>query len=63
MSQHQIRQLFNLGQNENIFDDFSCYYNGLPGRMYLSQKHTCFYSTFLGRTTILKLPFEKTSKL
>lgn len=63
MSIKQVRELFNLPKNENIFDDFACSYNSMPGRLYLSQNYICFYSTLLGKTTKLTLKFDTVTKL
>ena len=59
----QVRELFNLPKDENIFDDFSCSLNGMPGRLYLSQNYLCFFSTLLGRTAKHILKFQDISKL
>lgn len=63
MATKQVRELFNLPKNENIFDDFSCSLNGMPGRLYLSQNYLCFYSTLLGKTAKHVLKFVEISKL
>ena len=51
MASNKVRELFNLPNNETIFDDFQCTISGMPGRVYLSQSYLCFYSTILGMTT------------
>ena len=51
MATKSIRDLFQLSPSEQIFDDFACTFNSMPGRIYLTQNYICFYSALLGRTT------------
>ena len=63
MATKQVRELFNLPKNENIYDDFACTYNSMPGWIYLSENFLCFYSTLLGKTIKFILKFENVNKL
>ena len=63
MATKQVRELFNLPKNENIYDDFSCSYGNLPGRIYLSQNYLCFYSTLIGKVTKIVISFEHICKI
>ena len=52
-SQKLVREVFNLPQKENIFDDFGCALLKnilLHGRMFLTENYICFYSNVLGFT-------------
>ena len=60
---HTLAKLFDLPKTETIYDDFSCTYNVMSGRIFLSQNYICFYSTLLGKTTKLNIPLEKVTKL
>jgi len=63
MATKQVRKLFNLPASENIYDDFSCSLGPKPGRIYLSQNHLCFYSSLLGRTTVLTPSFDRITEV
>jgi hypothetical protein len=63
MAAKHVRDIFNLPKSENIYDDFSCTYYSMPGRMYLSDNHCCFYSALLGKTVKLMLNYNSISKL
>jgi hypothetical protein len=50
----QVKELFQLSVDEEIFFDFSCsiqLFTAVPGRLYLSDKHLCFSSSLLGIET------------
>ena len=63
MASKHVREIFNLSKSENIFDDFACSYNSMPGRVYLSENFCCFYSGFLGKTVKLILDFKCITKI
>ena len=63
MAAKQVREIFNLPKNENVYDDFSCSYGSFPGRIYLSTNYLCFFSTLLGKVTKIIINFENVSKL
>jgi hypothetical protein len=53
----QVRELFALPKNENIYDDFACHLKKAPGRIYLSENHLCYFSQIMGKTTKLVIKF------
>ena len=63
MAAKQVRELFSLPDNENIYDDFSCSYGASPGRVYLSTNYLCFFSTLLGKVIKIIIKFEEVSKI
>ncbi len=64
MSQDQLRQLFGLPADEEIFDDFQCKegFTG-SGRIYLTSGHMCYYTSLLGITKKLVISWQNITKL
>ena len=50
MAKTNVREIFKLPEDEEIFDDFSCKEGNLTkGRMYLTTNYMCYFSNFLGK--------------
>lgn len=64
MSQDNLKQLFGLPPDEEIFDDFQCKegFTG-SGRLYLTSGHMCYYTSLLGITKKLVLNWQSITKL
>ena len=51
-----VRELFSLGPQEKIFDDFNCKDSRLTaGRMYLTENHLCYYRSVIGMNKKIKI--------
>lgn len=49
-----ISKLFNLSQQEFVYDDFGCSMLNkilLPGHLYCMENHLCFYTNMMGAET------------
>ena len=59
MAKDNLKQLFSLPADEEIFDDFQCKegYTG-SGRLYLTSGHMCYFSSLLGITKKLVISWE-----
>ena len=64
MTQTNVRELFGLSDKEDIYCDFSCK-EGLAktGRLYLTTNYTCFFSSVMGFSTKIILPWFEITKL
>ena len=64
MAKDNLKALFQLPADEEIFDDFMCKegFSG-KGRLYLTSGHLCFFSSLLGITKKLVLKWESIKSL
>lgn len=64
MTQTNVRELFGLSDKEDIFCDFSCK-EGLAktGRLYLTTNYTCFFSSVMGFTSKIVIPWFEIIKV
>lgn len=59
MAKDNLKLLFNLPADEEIFDDFQCKegFTG-SGRLYLTSGHMCYFSSLLGITKKLVISWQ-----
>ena len=52
-----VRELFDLDAQEHIYDDFQCKEgkNITSGRMYLTEKHLCYYRSVMTMSKKIKI--------
>eukprot|EP00347_Sterkiella_histriomuscorum_P002763 403366896 len=65
-SQQLVRDLFELPQKENIYDDFGCAWQKtavIQGRMYITESFICFSSNILGMEQKLRVPIIDIKKI
>lgn len=65
-SQDSVRNLFNLPNDEKIFDDFGCsIIEGIPyhGRIYLTENFICFDSNILGFKSKCVISFQEIKEI
>lgn len=64
MAKGNLKQLFQLPDNEEIYDDFQCKegFTG-SGRLYLTSGHMCFFSSLLGITKKIVISWSNITKL
>jgi len=64
MAKDNLKQLFQLPPDEEIFDDFQCKegFTG-SGRLYLTSGHMCYFSSILGITKKLVIGWDSITKL
>ena len=61
-SQQVVRNLFNLSEDEDILDDFSCGLRKkifIHGRLFCTDNYLCFYANILGFKTKQVIPFKE----
>ena len=58
MTKTNVREIFGLPDDEEIFDDFSCKEGMVQGRMYLTQNHLCYFSNFLGKQKKINIKWK-----
>ena len=64
MSKDNLKALFQLPADEEIFDDFMCKEGRAgKGRLYLTSRHLCFFSSLLGYTKKLVISWENITLL
>lgn len=59
---HHLFKLAGARSDERLIADYSCALSKdilLQGRMYISDKHICFYSNILGWTSTIFIPFKE----
>ena len=60
MAKTNVREIFNLPDGEEIFDDFSCKEGSLTkGRLYLTTNYMCYYSNFLGKSKKIVIKWKQ----
>lgn len=64
MAKDNLKQLFSLPADEEIFDDFQCKegYTG-SGRLYLTSGHMCYFSSLLGITKKIVIGWQNIKAL
>ena len=64
MSKDNLKHLFSLPADEEIFDDFQCKegFSG-SGRLYLTSGHMCYFSSLLGITKKLVISWQSIKSL
>ena len=64
MAKDNLKALFNLPADEEIFDDFKCKegFTG-SGRLYLTSGHMCYFSSLLGMTKNIVISWDTIKSL
>ena len=64
MAKDNLKQLFSLPADEEIFDDFQCKegFTG-SGRLYLTSGHMCYFSSLLGITKKIVIKWQNIKSL
>lgn len=55
MAQTNIRELFELKQTEQIYDDFGCKEGAFSGRIYLTENYLCYFRNLIGFQKKIKI--------
>ena len=60
MAKTNVREIFNLPETEEIFDDFSCREGTIAkGRMFLTTSYMCYFSNLLGKQKKIVIKWEQ----